>query len=240
LVCPQSRPPPYSLLPIFMGRRCPEGADEGPFYSLFAIRYSLFALFPSAKLPSNNKNPWRPKGRHGFLRNHCEETLLFAFGRPGSDLLSQVLRHSTIGAEAFNDRVRDGIGFGHPAIATKPAKGEKERCTRTVGPQKTLLPSAFAKGAGPMSLARALMGIGNENDQADRAISTGKLHALPHFHTRPINVVVYHGSQGRTRFEVGFPLRCLQRLSRPHIATLLCRWRDNRSTRGASIPVLSY
>ncbi len=205
-----------------------------------AIRYSPFALFPSAKLPSNNKNPWRPKGRHGFLRNHCEETLLFAFGRPGSDLLSQVLRHSTIGAEAFNDRVRDGIGFGHPAIATKPAKGEKKRCTRTVGPQKTLLPSAFAKGAGPMSLARALMGIGNENDQADRAISTGKLHALPHFHTRPINVVVYHGSQGRTRFEVGFPLRCFQRLSRPHIATLLCRWRDNRSTRGASIPVLSY
>ena len=76
--------------------------------------------------------------------------------------------------------------------------------------------------------------------QADRAISTGKLHALPHFHTRPINVVVFHGSRGRTRFEVGFPLRCLQRLSRPHIATLLCRWRDNRSTRGASIPVLSY
>jgi hypothetical protein len=40
------------------------------------------------------------------------------------------------------------------------------------------------------------MGIENENDQADRAISTGKLHALPHFHTRPINVVVFHDSQG--------------------------------------------
>jgi predicted AAA+ superfamily ATPase len=34
-----------------------------------------------------------------------------------------------------------------------------------------------------------------EHDQAYRAISTGKLHASPHFHTRPINVVVYHGSQ---------------------------------------------
>jgi hypothetical protein len=32
--------------------------------------------------------------------------------------------------------------------------------------------------------------------QADRAISTGKLHALLRFHTRPINVVVFHGSQG--------------------------------------------
>ena len=80
----------------------------------------------------------------------------------------------------------------------------------------------------------------NESNQDNRAISTGKLNALPHLHTRPINVVVYHGSQGRTRFEVGFSLRCLQRLSRPHLATLHCRWRDNSSTRGASIPVLSY
>jgi hypothetical protein len=84
------------------------------------------------------------------------------------------------------------------------------------------------------------MGISNESDQANRAISTGKLNALLRLHTRPINVVVYHGSQGRTRFEVGFSLRCLQRLSRPHVATLHCRWRDNSSTRGASIPVLSY
>ena len=34
-----------------------------------------------------------------------------------------------------------------------------------------------------------------EIDQACRAISTSKLHASPHFHTWPINVVVYHGSQ---------------------------------------------
>ena len=31
-------------------------------------------------------------------------------------------------------------------------------------------------------------------NQADRAISTGKLHALLRFHTQPINVMVYHGS----------------------------------------------
>ena len=29
---------------------------------------------------------------------------------PGGDLLSRVLRQSTIGAEAFDGRVRDGIG----------------------------------------------------------------------------------------------------------------------------------
>ena len=80
----------------------------------------------------------------------------------------------------------------------------------------------------------------NESDQAERAISTGQLHALLRFHIRPIDVVVDHGSSGRTRFEVGFPLRCLQRLSRPDIATLHCGWRHNRSTRGPFVPVLSY
>ena len=80
----------------------------------------------------------------------------------------------------------------------------------------------------------------HESDQANRAISTGKLNALPRLHTQPINVVVFHGSRGRTRFEVGFPLRCIQRLSRPYIATLHCGWRHNSSTRGTSIPVLSY
>jgi hypothetical protein len=39
-----------------------------------------------------------------------------------------------------------------------------------------------------------VMGIGNESNQDKRAISTGKLNALPRLHTRPINVVVYHGS----------------------------------------------
>ena len=77
-------------------------------------------------------------------------------------------------------------------------------------------------------------------DQADRAISTGQLRASPPVHTRPIDVLVWHGSSGSSGLEGGFPLRCFQRLSRPHLATRLCDWRHNRSTRGASIPVLSY
>ena len=89
-------------------------------------------------------------------------------------------------------------------------------------------------------LGEGTTGMNDENDQAERAISTGKLNALLRLHTRPINVVVFHGSSGRTRFEVGFPLRCLQRFSRPYIATLHCGWRHNRSTRGTSTPVLSY
>ena len=74
----------------------------------------------------------------------------------------------------------------------------------------------------------------------NRAISTSKLNALLRLHTWPIDGVVFPGSQAKPGFEVSFPLRCFQRLSRPHVATRQCRWRDNRSTRGASIPVLSY
>ena len=46
------------------------------------------------------------------------------------------------------------------------------------------------------NILRSKMGISNENNQANRAISTGKLRTLLHFHTQPINVVVFHGSQG--------------------------------------------
>ncbi len=45
---------------------------------------------------------------------------------------------------------------------------------------------------------------------------------------------------GIFNLEADFPLRCFQRLSDPNVATRLCRWRDNRNTRGPSIPVLSY
>ena len=76
--------------------------------------------------------------------------------------------------------------------------------------------------------------------QANRAIRTSKLNALLRLHTWPIDVVVFHGSRAKPGFEVSFPLRCVQRLSRPHLATRQCGWRHNRSTRGASIPVLSY
>ena len=45
---------------------------------------------------------------------------------------------------------------------------------------------------------------------------------------------------GRAHLEVGFPLRCFQRLSDPHVANQQCPWQDNWYTRGTFIPVLSY
>ena len=191
--------------------------------------------------------------------------------RPGDDLLSHVLRQSTIGAKAFDGRVRDGIGSDRLARATRPAKNgdrtteNRRRRTENRGgisvfcrlssdicrPHSDRSKTGFwTKEDGrrrrignpssvvgpPPSESR----LGDESNQVGRAISTGQLRALPRFHIRPIDVVVFHGSSGRTCFEAGFPLRCLQRLSIPYIATLHCGWRHNRSTRDTFTPVLSY
>ena len=162
---------------------------------------------------------WTPRAfRFGFPRS--------VFRGPGDDLLSRVLRQSTIGAEAFDGRVRDGIG------SDRLAEGHQ------AGEERWLKQNWVFERA--RTHCPRLSRFGDESDQVERAISTGKLHALLRVHTRPINVVVFHGSSGRTGLEAGFPLRCLQRLSIPHIATLHCGWRHNRSTRDVFTPVLSY
>jgi hypothetical protein len=174
-----------------------------------------------------------PVKEAAFSYSNIEGGEFLVLGRPGSDLLSQGLSHSTIGAEAFNGRVRDGIGLRRFARATRPAKDKKYEASDLFELATSASHSFWSGPCGPMDTE-------NESNQANRTISTGKLHALLHFHIRPINVVVFHGSQGNARFEVGFPLRCFQRLSRPYIAMLHCRWRDNSSTRGTFTPVLSY
>ena len=63
---------------------------------------------------------------HGFW--WCEavhrkrDTSVQGFTRFGDDLLSHVLRRSTIGATALNCRVRDGTGCFARAMITKPRK----------------------------------------------------------------------------------------------------------------------
>src|SRR3954447_22025547 len=59
------------------------------------------------------------RSRIAWVLNREEVSVL---GRPGSDLLFQVLRLSTIGAGKFDGRVRDGIGYRLPANTTRPAK----------------------------------------------------------------------------------------------------------------------
>ena len=53
-------------------------------------------------------------------------------GRPGSDLLFQTLRFSTIGAEDFDGRVRDGIGYRLLAMTTRSAKNGTVRDQKSV------------------------------------------------------------------------------------------------------------
>ena len=114
------------------------------------------------------------------------------FGRPGGDLLSRALRQSTIGPERLNDRVRNGIGWGPLGKTTRSTKRMKNEKTSGLLHEQT-------NKAQTSDLLRKQINKANmsstKNDQADRAISTSKLHASRHFHTWPINVVVYHGSR---------------------------------------------
>ena len=134
----------------------------------------------------------------------------------GSGLLSHMTLCSIIGDGELNFRVRNGVGCTLSSMATKEILSKYNY-------------------TGGRSFSRK---------QDARAISTGQLHTSRYFHLQPINEVVDLGpsglASGRTYLKAGFPLRCFQRLSLPHIATLLCRWHDNRSTSGVSIPVLSY
>ena len=201
---------------------------------------SYRAAPPRAKCVRLIRSGWRRWARSGAVVV-CVSRDVFAMCGSGGDRLSRVLRHSTMGAGVFNGRVRDGIGFwarrsSHQTGASQcfwdwPAQG-----AATAG-------SSFGKhaasGAAGLS-ATVFTDTDHGSDQVNRAISTGRLNASPRLHPRPIDVVVFHGPQGRSRFKGGFPLRCLQRLSRPYIAMLHCRWRDNSSTRGTFIPVLSY
>ena len=75
-------------------------------------------------------------------------------------------------------------------------------------------------------------------------VSTAPLKTFLPLHARPINLVVFQGSHStkecNTHLEGGFPLRCFQRLSLPHLATQRWNERSNWITRGGSLPILSY
>src|SRR5262249_23813252 len=114
-----------------------------------------------------------PRGGVGLWWFVC--WLVSGLGRPGGDLLSRVLRRSTIGAEGFHGRVRDGIGCLAPRHDHQVDEDQ-----RTVGGRQStekgnlstvvcLLSSAEKKVlVMPVRLCVAAGG-----DQADRAISTG-------------------------------------------------------------------
>ena len=132
-------------------------------------------------------------------------------GGPGGDLLSRALRHSTMGAGGFHGRVRDGIGCGPSAKATRSSNPPRisdqfsvVSCRTTRGGGSGAACGGFAAGG------MCVLGWSEDDfhawfprvkpvdkgSRAYRAIRTGQLRALPRFHTRPIDVMVYHGPRG--------------------------------------------
>jgi hypothetical protein len=148
------------------------------------------------------------------------------FAGPGSDLLFR----------AYLAQYHRRWGFSRPSSGW-----DRVLCPPLWPPGRASPPSprvtgVSAHGRPGLAAARGRYGW----DWRVRAISTGQLApiarlpppayrrgGLPRLSTRP-------------GFEGGFPLRCVQRLSRPHLATRHCGGRHNRYTRGASLPVLSY
>ena len=129
---------------------------------------------------------------------------------PGNDLLFHALRQSTIGANSFHDRVRNGIGCLSVAIVT-----------------------------------RKLSKIQNFSlyDIVIKPIELLVLVSFIHYCTSTSNLSTWWSSttlMGKSSIQVGFPLRCFQRLSLPYLATQLCSWQNNWYTRGMSNSVLSY
>ena len=140
--------------------------------------------------------------RHrGVMVQAGKEAFFVVLGRSGNDLLSRVLRHSTIGAEAFNGRVRDGIGFFSPRSNHRTGEGQLAG-KRSRAP--TL--SFAASGTKRQSFSTIMItDMDHESNQANRAISTSQLNASPRLHIWPINVVVFHGSDREHSFRGGFP-----------------------------------
>ena len=126
-------------------------------------------------------------------------------------------------------------------ILCKRTRGDASQLNRLVQLCKSTS-HAISRTRGVTSSPNAL---GKFYGQAERAISTRKLHALPHFHIEPIKHVVFVCPSfpfwvGRSHLEACFPLICIQRLSQPNFATERCPWQDSSITRGSFIPVLSY
>ena len=142
------------------------------------------------------------------------------FSRFGGDLLSHVLRRSTIGAVALNDRVRNGSGCFAHAMTTKPRKNHcrdaamvlvgvsafAEQMSREPTPNHARcgINQLCCPGQAPVLRCSMLFVLGEVffnlavtgSNQAYRTISTGQLNTLLCLHLRPIDVVVFHGPQG--------------------------------------------
>ena len=174
--------------------------------------------------------------------------------------LPRPLGRSTIGAVGLNGRVRDGNGCGPYAPAAgittiarvmMPGGSLCRRTSRTLVRELTRSSGSVVRGDSPADRV-ALLAAGGmttldlESSQAARAIRTAALGAGCPASTGGLSTewsppaLQSSLGAGRVHLGGGFPLRCVQRLSPPAVATRRCPWQDSRDTSGQSDPVLSY
>ena len=182
----------------------------------------------------NDKRPLRSRGSERAFAIIGRRRRTLPPGGPGS----------TIRAAGFHFRVRDGIGWIPRAIATGHQSGPEY----WVGSREAVRPALLlhqrmrwlaapwreqrgGPANGPVKPHGPLVRLGC----SAHAPCTCRLSTW-------WSPTALQGDQvpGKTHLWRGFPLRCVQRLSLPDVATRHCRWRDNRYTRGRSVPVLSY
>jgi hypothetical protein len=110
---------------------------------------------------------WRrtpPRRTVGLLRIGTAGVFAWApFGRPGGDLLSRALRRSTIGAEGFHGRVRNGIGCLAPRHDHQVIEAEHTRRSDADRRFHGLRTSAFGCRASslPRGVPRERIGLGS-------------------------------------------------------------------------------
>ena len=169
-----------------------------------------------------------------LLRNIGKRSIStpLSFGIRRRPTLPGRVQPSTIGAEGLNFCVRDGNRWNPFAITTgnlfsrSSLSRYPDNCTALKGLCQLLrLSLSFLKSSPrPISISKLTHYYAYTAD-----LSPGSLPG-----------VLLSYRDGSLILEVGFTLRCLQRLSLPHFASLLCPWQNNSCTSGASIPVLSY
>ena len=140
-----------------------------------------------------------------------------------------------------------GMGTGGTPSPLSPEIGWRLLCFSCFAHPQNLIPLRFRASIEFRLALSAFASFAPHSlflRSSPRPISIDK---LSHHCVYTVNLSTLSSARGLTSFrcgilflEGGFTLRCLQRLSRPYFASLLCRWHDNSCTRGTSIPVLSY
>ena len=155
-----------------------------------------------------------------------------------------------IGDAAFHGPVRDGKGWYHRSMVVRHNLLLGRYAAQPIRREDVISHSDTGCNA------RTTLRVANYFGHEPKPLQSYRVK--PHGQLVPVSLTCYHASTpglstswsrttlqgdqvpGRSHLQASFPLRCFQRLSLPHIATLRCHWRDNRYTRGASTPVLSY